>query len=162
MNLGAKEQKITQADVLAWLSESHVLHSLSDTDLNQFLPSIRIMNFKPGDKAIVEGKYSSALYIVTDGKFKVLRPAGVMVTHLNPSELDALSEFEIGDCFGEYSLIDNEPASASVIADVPSQALQIPRRDFNSVLTADYRIAKTVYHNLLLLLTSRLRRSLKV
>lgn len=162
MSSSALDQRITEAEVLGWLAESHVFDALSDSDLRQFLPSLRILNFKAGDQAIVQGKYSSALYIVTAGRFDVMRPDGVAVAHLDASDLNALYEFQPGDCFGEYSLIDNEPASASVVAAVPSQAVQIPRRDFNSVLMSDYRIAKTVYQNLLLLLTARLRRSLKV
>ena len=52
--------------------------------------------------------------------------------------------------------------SASVVAAERSQALQIPRPAFEAVMMSDFRIAKTVYHNLLLLLTARLRKSLKV
>lgn len=153
---------ISRREVLQWLNDSRVFDDLSTTDLKLFLPSIRILNFKPMDRVIGEGRFSSALYIVISGHFKVLRPSGVVVPFLQPEELDALYEFHPGDCFGEYSLIDNQPASASVVAAEASQAIQIPRREFNSVLMSDYRIAKSVYHNLLLLLTDRLRRSLRV
>lgn len=153
---------IHRRDVLQWLHDSHVFDDLSLTDLEQFLSSLRILNFKPMDRVIGEGRFSSALYIVTGGHFKVLRPSGVVVPLLKPEELDSLYEFRSGDCFGEYSLIDNKPASASVVAAEASQAIQIPRREFNEVLMSDFRIAKTVYHNLMLLLTDRLRRSLRV
>ena len=162
MTLTISRPTIRRREVLQWLHDSHVFHDLSREDLGQFLPSVRILNFKPMDRVIGEGRFSSALYIVIAGHFKVLRPSGVVVPMLQPEELDALYEFHAGDCFGEYSLIDNQPASASVVAAEASQAIQIPRRDFNSVLMSDYRIAKSVYHNLLLLLTDRLRRSLRV
>jgi len=162
MTLTATRPVMSQREVMTWLRDSTVFDSLSDTDLQLFLPAIRILNFKPMDRAIGEGKFSAALYIVVDGHFKVVRPSGAVVPLLDPGEVDALYEFRRGDCFGEYSLLDNHPASASVIAAEPSQAIQIPRREFNSVLMSDYRIAKTVYHNLLLLLTGRLRRSLRV
>lgn len=162
MTLTVSRPTIHRREVLQWLRDSSVFHDLSQTDLKLFLPSIRILNFKPMDRVIGEGRFSSALYVVISGHFKVLRPSGVVVPLLQPEELDALYEFHPGDCFGEYSLIDNQPASASVVAAESSQAIQIPRREFNSVLMSDYRIAKSVYHNLLLLLTDRLRRSLRV
>lgn len=162
MTLTVARPTIRRQEVLTWLGESAAFQSLSSNDLKLFLPSIRILNFKPMDRVIGEGRFSAALYIVVGGHFKVLRPSGVVVPMLQPDELDALYEFHPGDCFGEYSLIDNQPASASVVAAEAAQAIQIPRREFNSVLMSDFRIAKTVYHNLLLLLTGRLRRSLRV
>jgi len=162
MTLTVSRPTIHRREVLQWLRDSSVFNDLSQTDLKLFLPSIRILNFKPMDRVIGEGRFSSALYVVISGHFKVLRPSGVVVPLLQPEELDALYEFHPGDCFGEYSLIDNQPVSASVVAAEASQAIQIPRREFNSVLMSDYRIAKSVYHNLLLLLTDRLRRSLRV
>ena len=155
-------QQLSRRDVMRWLRDSTVFQSLSDTDIERFLPAIRILNFKPMDRVIGEGSFSSALYIVIDGHFKVVRPSGVVIPMLEANDVDALYEFRAGDCFGEYSLLDNQPASASVVAAEASQAIQIPRRDFNSVLMSDYRVAKTVYHNLLLLLTGRLRRSLRM
>ncbi len=162
MTLTATQPQLSRRYVMRWLRDSNVFQSLSDTDIERFLPAIRILNFKPMDRVIGEGRFSSALYIVIDGHFKVVRPSGVVIPMLDANDVDSLYEFREGDCFGEYSLLDNQPASASVVAAEASQAIQIPRRDFNSVLMSDYRIAKTVYHNLLLLLTGRLRRSLRI
>lgn len=162
MTASDTDRSYSQREVLTWLAESEVLHSLNDTDLAPFLRAVRILNFKPMDEVIGEGKYSAALYIVIAGRFKVVRSEALINHHLAGSELDELDTFHQGACFGEYSLIDRQPASASVVAVEPSQAIQIPRREFESILMADYRIAKTVYHNLALLLTGRLRRSLKV
>ncbi|MEM6640956.1 MAG: cyclic nucleotide-binding domain-containing protein [Pseudomonadota bacterium] len=162
MVVSVGEATIRRQDVLRWLSESRVFSDLSTTDLALFLPTLRILNFKPMDRVIGEGRFSSALYIVTEGHFEVLRPSGAVVPLLTPDDVGALYEFHPGDCFGEYSLIDNQPASASVVAATGARAIQIPRRDFNAVMMSDYRIAKLVYHNLLTLLTERLRRSLRV
>ena len=161
-NGAAPERSYSQREVLTWLSESEVLHSLSDADLLPFLRAVRILNFKPMDEVIGEGKYSAALYIVIAGRFKVLRSAALANHLVSGTELEELDTFQAGACFGEYSLIDRQPASASVVAVEASQAIQIPRREFESILMSDYRVAKTVYHNLALLLTGRLRRSLKV
>ena len=154
---------ISEKQVLQWLLDSRVFQDLTDNDLKLFLKSVRILNFKPMDEVISRGKFSAALYIVTAGRFMVMRPQGVMAYRpADDEDAEALDTFVQGDCFGEYSLIDQEPASASVVAAEKSQAIQIPRPAFQSVLMSDFRIANTVYLNLLMLLTGRLRRSLQV
>ncbi|MFK8030957.1 MAG: Crp/Fnr family transcriptional regulator [Gammaproteobacteria bacterium] len=156
-------QGITENQVINWLIDSQVFANLSAADLRPFLQSVKIMNFKPMDEVIVKDRYSAALYIVIAGRFMVLRPDKSQVhPATSPDQLLELDTFSKGHCFGEYSLIDRKPASASVVAAERSQAIQIPRPAFEAALMADYRVAKTVYHNLLVLLTARLRSSLQV
>ncbi|NNF16371.1 MAG: cyclic nucleotide-binding domain-containing protein [Gammaproteobacteria bacterium] len=157
------QRQITEREVMDWMIQSHVFRDLNASDLRPFLQSLQVLNFKPMDEVISRGKYSAALYLVTAGRFLVLRPESPAVDPTTTeAELIELDTFKKGDCFGEYSLIDKKPASASVVAAESSQALKIPLAAFDTVLMSDYRIAKTVYHNLLLLLTARLRKSLKV
>ena len=63
-----------------------------------------------------------------------------------------------GDCFGEYSLIDQNPISASVVATEAGELIQITKPAFDAVLQANDRIAKTVYFNILRILVGRLRK----
>ena len=162
MTAAVSDRAFTQREVLNCLTESGVFGGLSDHDLSPFLKSLQILNFRPMDEVIGEGKFSAALYLVTAGRFMVLRSQSLQNHHVHGGEIRELDTFYQGDCFGEYSLLDQKPASASVVAAEASQAIQIPRRDFESVLMSDYRIAKTVYHNLAQILTARLRKSLKV
>ena len=158
-----ESREINENQVVDWLVQSQVFANLTASDLRPLLQSLRIMNFKPMDEVIAKDRYSAALYIVTAGRFMVLRPDGSQVHPATTSdELIELDTFNKGQCFGEYSLIDRKPASASVVAAERSQAVHIPRMAFEATMQADYRVAKTVYHNLLLLLTSRLRRGLQV
>lgn len=158
---GARE--FSEKEVVKLLTQSQVFSNLNERDLQPFLKGLRVMNFKPMDEVIAQGQFSASLYIVTAGRFLVLRHDAAEVHHSTSDEdLIALDTFTASHCFGEYSLIDRKSASASVVAAERSQALQIPKAVFDSVLLSDYRIAKTVYHNLLLILTARLRTSLKV
>jgi formate hydrogenlyase transcriptional activator len=70
-------------------------------------------------------------------------------------QLNTLNE---GDCFGEYSLIDQQPTSASVIAIQPGELIKITKPAFDAILQADDRIAKTIYYNILRILIRRLRK----
>jgi len=60
-----------------------------------------------------------------------------------------------GDFFGEMSLLDNQPRSATLIADEPSTLLVLSRRDFQAHLAAQPRTAMNVLGEL----SRRLRRA---
>lgn len=162
MTSAVNDAPFTQRQVLQYLTDSGVFAGLGDSDLAPFLRSLQILNFKPMDEVVGEGKFSAALYLVTAGRFMVLRSSALHNHHLHGGDMRELDTFFKGDCFGEYSLLDQKPASASVVAAESSQAIRIPRREFESVLMGDFRVAKTVYHNLAQILTARLRQSLKV
>ncbi len=154
-----RDKPITRGQVLEWMGRSKVFEGLSRIDLERFLPSLKIMNFNALDEVIGEGQVSAALYIIVDGRFLVLLSSNCYDKEFDGSTTVQLDTFEAGDCFGEYSLIDRKPASASIVSAQEGRALRIPRHVFESVLMSDYRIAKTVYFNMLQALTDRLRRA---
>lgn len=157
-----RDKPVTRGQVMEWLENSPVFEGLSRTDLERFLPSLQIMNFNPLDEVIGEGQVSAALYIIVDGRFLVLLSSDCYEKSFDGASTVQLDTFEPGDCFGEYSLIDRKPASASVVSAQEGRALRLPRHVFESVLMSDYRIAKTVYFNLLQVMTGRLRRANRV
>ena len=157
-----RDKPVTGAQVMEWMERSPVFEGLSRTDLQRFMPSLQIMNFHPLDEVIGEGQVSAALYIIVEGRFLVLLSSDCYEKSVDGTSTVQLDTFEPGDCFGEYSLIDRLPASASVVSAQEGRALRIPRHVFESVLMADYRIAKTVYFNLLQVMTGRLRRANRV
>jgi hypothetical protein len=63
----------------------------------------------------------------------------------------------VGGFFGEYSLIDSKPSSASIIATQPGELVKITNTDLDVVLKKNDRIAKTIYRNVLQVLVRRLR-----
>ena len=75
-----------------------------------------------------------------------------------PSKIK-LNQLTQGDCFGEYSLIDNEPASASVVAIGPCEILKISREHFRKIITSSDTAAKIIYLNMLKVLIKRARQS---
>jgi CRP/FNR family cyclic AMP-dependent transcriptional regulator len=96
--------------------------------------------------------------VVLKGQLKVMLLALDHRDHPNRVQDVHLNTLRPGDCFGEYSLIDAEPVSASVMAATPAELLKITGKDFQTVAAHHDRLAKTVYCNLLHLLVRRLRK----
>ena len=88
-----------------------------------------------------EGDHSNALYIIDSGQVKVSRinEEGKEVV------LCILSE---GDHFGEMSLIDDQPRSASIITKANCEFSLIRKQDFELVLSANPKLALSVMRSL--------------
>jgi len=145
-------------DVLQILSAATVIQGLGPTDLAVLLQHATIETAPQGWVVLAEDQHSEGLYVVLSGQLKVMLLALDQKQHPNRVEDIHLSTLGPGDCFGDYSLIDAEPASASVIAAEPSVLLKITRTGFEAAVAGNDRLAKTIYHNLLRILVRRLRK----
>ena len=100
------------------------LFSLLTADQAQSIAdSVVKRRFKRGELIVEQGTKSNALFILLNGRARVLtadsRGREVILAVLQP-----------GDYVGEMSLIDNEPHSATVRAEVQTDMLVLGRADF--------------------------------
>ena len=84
-----------------------------------------------------EGSTGTALYVVLSGKVRVER-GGAPVGELHPN-----------DFFGELSLIEEEPRSASVVAADESECLLFPAWEFRALLEEHPQIAVPIMRALI-------------
>ncbi len=92
------------------------------------------------DDAVIAGQEDpgDALFVLVRGKVKV-------VLYGDSGREIILSVFKSpGDFFGEMSLLDNQPRSATILAMEPSTLLVLKRRDFQAHLEAHPRTALAV------------------
>lgn len=78
--------------------------------------------FQPGQLIVSQGTAGNALYIVLEGRVELLRDG------------TSLGAFRSGDFFGEMSLLDAAPRSATVRAIEPTVCLMISSWDFKAML----------------------------
>ncbi len=83
--------------------------------------------FRRGELMVEQGRKSEALFILLSGRARV-------VTSDSRGREVILAVFEMGDYFGEMSLIDGEPHSATVRAEVQTDALVLGRNEFSACL----------------------------
>ena len=142
-------------DVLTGLP---VFRGLTREDLTRFAKKSQKVFFQERDILIQEGTAKSEIYILIKGKLKVFLPKALEGRKEHRISKVLLNVLKEGDCFGEYSLIDYKPASASVMAVEPSELIKMQGADFHEILDKNDRIARTVYENMLRILIQRLRR----
>lgn len=93
-----------------------------------------------GSAIITEGEYGDCLYVIVEG--------GVSIRH-GAQELAALKG---ENYFGEMSILDGEPRSATAVATTDCLLLRIKQRDFHAILARHFEsslaIIKTLSHRL--------------
>ncbi len=86
-----------------------LLDGLSPTEVQQFMDLAALRDYKDGEAIITEGEAGDALFIVASGRVRVLKST------LDQTE-EELTVLPAGECFGELSLVDRRPRSATVRA----------------------------------------------
>lgn len=104
--------------------------------------------FKRGEILVEQGKKTNSLYIMLSGRTRVV------MTDSKGREV-ILATLRAGDYLGEMSLIDNEPHSATVIAEQQVDVLALGRETFLQCLMENAALSFAVMHGLV----QRLRRA---
>ncbi|MBC7609203.1 MAG: Crp/Fnr family transcriptional regulator [Polaromonas sp.] len=97
--------------------------------------------FKRGESIVEQGKKSNALSIILTGR------ARVVTTDARGREV-ILATMQPGDYVGEMSLIDNEPHSATVRAEIQTDVLVLGRLEFARCLPENSSMAYAVMKGL--------------
>jgi CRP-like cAMP-binding protein len=139
------------------LSACTVFKGLEPLALNTLLAKGLALEAKPKDLVFFESERSGpGLYVVLAGKVEVFRARPPISKTAKPRQV-RLNIVGPSQCFGEYSLIDGKASSASARAISDVVLFFLPRGEFLRLVENDSATAKTIYHNLLLILIDRLR-----
>ena len=127
---------------MAMLIRRVPLFSLLTNDQAQSIAdSVVKRRFRRGEIVVEHGKKSNALFIMLTGRARVLtadqRGREVILAVLQP-----------GDYVGEMSLIDNQPHSATVRAEVQSDMLVLGRAEFARCLPENSSLSYAIMRGL--------------
>jgi len=111
--------------------------SLTPEQMHSLSAMIMRRDASRGSAVMHEGDAGDCLYVVLSGRLKV------MVGEADGKET-ILSIIGPGEFFGEMSLIDDNPRSASVVAIEPCEMLALTRRDFRKCLVENTLLAMAV------------------
>ncbi|MBR4915512.1 MAG: Crp/Fnr family transcriptional regulator [Fibrobacter sp.] len=137
------------ANILGLLKGVELFSELSEEQIGMLADLVVSQNFNRDETVVLEGDDSvQALYLIASGSVQVY------MTGVDGRET-ILSFLERGDFFGEMSLIDGEPRSASVRTVTDAQMLIIHRESFLKLIRQSPEIAM----GLLSELSKRLRKA---
>ena len=134
MELNSSSGKDKNALIERLLKELPVFKSLSDNYLSRIAKDFIVFQVKKGETVFYQSDSSTDLYIVLDGTVRA------SLLNQDGQEL-VLAAFDKGDFFGEMSLLDGKPRSATMIVAEDSILGMLKREKFLSAVKNDPMIA---------------------
>lgn len=136
---------ITTVEKVLFLKSIDLFAALPGEDLAQIATICDEVSFDAGEPIFREGETGDALYLVLEGKVRVIK---------GDRELAQLGERQ---CVGEMAILDSEPRSATVEAVTDSVLLKLGREDFRDIMAERPGIAQ----GMIRVLTRRLRSTIQ-
>jgi CRP-like cAMP-binding protein len=113
-----------------------LFESLSKRHIKKIASLTSTEEYDAGATVIQEGEPGDSFYVTIMGQAKVVT-GGRTLHRLIP-----------GDHFGEISLLDGRPRSASVVAETPLSLLRLPRSSFLRIVREDADLARALLASL--------------
>jgi CRP/FNR family cyclic AMP-dependent transcriptional regulator len=126
----------TSKQLMNVLGAVPLFEGLSKRQLKKVADLAEVAVFMAGAKLVEQGVVGDSFYIVLTGQAKVVAN-GRTVNHLLP-----------GDHFGEISLLDGEPRSASVVSETQMTLVVITQKQFFAMLAKDPEVSICILEGL--------------
>ena len=145
---------MSSADVADFLRHVRIFQAFSDGDRAAVSRAMRERTLKRGHILLREGDPGEEMYLVRRGVVVVSKAV------TGPVE-QVLARMGPGDFFGEMSLFDREPRSATIQAEPESDVdlLVLDRASLETLIEANPRAAASFFHALVQVFIERLRAS---
>jgi CRP/FNR family cyclic AMP-dependent transcriptional regulator len=121
------------------LTQIPLFQGLADEDREALTARLAEKSFRSGDIVFSKGDVGSSMYVVQSGAVQIYLPS---------ADKDAspvvLKDVRTGEYFGELSLFDNKPRSASVRAMVDTVLLELTREELGEHLGRAPKAAMTI------------------
>jgi len=123
---------------------NYVFSALEEPDVEALMRIGTQKQLHVSDQLLTEGTYHDAIYLVLDGELSVsVKGRNAVIAYVGEGEI-----------VGEMSLLESQPASATLCAITPVTVLRIPRDALEENLAADPGFSVRFYRALAMLLPS--------
>ena len=118
--------------IASYLGSLPFFTEVSENSLRQLCSKSELESYDGFDPIFQKGDEGDGMYVIIEGKVRV---------HDRDHIYDYLDS---GDCFGEYSMIDNQKRSASITAEEPTRVLKISQENFLNLMAQDTGFAQGI------------------
>ncbi|REJ19014.1 MAG: Crp/Fnr family transcriptional regulator [Paenibacillaceae bacterium] len=119
------------------LRKVSLFDQMTDEQLEHILSIAQRRTFPAGTVLFHENDYGAAFYVILKGSIKIFKRSA-------KGEEKVLTLLQSGDSFGELSLIDGRPRSASAATLEPTSVLVIAEQPFHELLRTHYDITRRI------------------
>jgi CRP/FNR family transcriptional regulator, cyclic AMP receptor protein len=139
-----------QATITRFLHTVPMFEGLQDRQLQRLAKRFTERSYFSGETIVTQGTLGIGLFVLESGKADAIRQFPDGSSHV-------VNTFGSTEFFGELSLLDDAPRTASVVAIEDTKCLVLTQLDFNSVLHEDADIPIIMLKEL----AKRLRRTME-
>ena len=130
------------------LLERHpLLVHLTPEQLQRVSQAGEVESYNPNEQIVVEGSFGDALFLILSGQVAVHRGAQTFAT------------LGSGEFFGEMSLVEPAPRSATVTSMSATFLFRLPHDALRAMITEDASVASILLVQVVKTLSERLRRA---
>ena len=138
------------ADLVAFLREVRLFRDIAGPDLTALAGTLREHTLRKGQVLFREGDRGDAMYLVRGGTMIVSKAVTGRVDQV-------LARFGPGEFFGEMSLFDHFPRSATLQADTDVTLVILDRQHLERLIEVNPRAAAEFFEALVRVFIDRLR-----
>ena len=142
--------KNEEDDLASLLAKVFIFRDLGRRDLRLIRELMHVRDYAPQEVVFFEGQPGSGMYIIMEGEVRIV------LNYAKPNEIE-LVKLRPGDFFGEFSLIDEAPRSATVVTSLPTKLGGFFRPDLLDLIERNPGQGVKIVLNLSEVLTERLR-----
>src|ERR1700722_5403138 len=126
----------TSENDLKLLASQPLFSSLDGVQLAQLTLGSKRVRFGKGERIIIQGDAGNSMFILATGK------ASVQVEREGRAQ--PVGNLVAGDCFGEISLLTGEPRTATVLATLDCEVLEIEKETMGTLLGEHPELAESL------------------
>jgi CRP/FNR family cyclic AMP-dependent transcriptional regulator len=144
----------------AFFRKIFLLQDLEDQEIEQVLKRTRPRRFSAGEVIIREGKPGDSMYIMVSGEVEITKQLTLVLDEDTPKERVMIRlKAEDGVYFGEMSLLEDAPRSATVTASTDGHLLELFQKDFLELIQHNPPMGVKLLLRLAQLLSQHLRKT---
>ena len=137
-------------NTVEFLRQVDIFSLLSSSEIHNILNSLHFTEIEKGKTIFKEGDEGKTLFIVKSGKISIS-------IRLSDGKEREITEFSSGDFFGEMSIFENAPRSATCHTKEKSILLSLHESDFFKLIKDHSYIAIKIMYRMLTITSQRLR-----
>ena len=124
---------------------------LSDGEIAKLARICREVSFPAGTVIAHQGEQGQDVFALIKGNASVI--------NIETPGKQKIGEIKEGEIFGEMAIIENQPRTAELVADVDSELIVINREELTNLMDRNHHLGKVVMTNIARGLSQKLRRT---